>query len=451
MSSYEQLRQKNLADNRRILAELGLVNPFKPLGRVVKKGIKRKAPIDNKPRKKIVVEEDLSNCGSIHGTRRKSARIQGKPVGTEEEWRSVEEEDDEYKPKRIPANRPKFYGAVPGVEIGTVWNYRIDCSRDGIHRPTVAGIHRGEEGAYSVALSGGYDDNIDLGECFTYTGEGGRDLKGTASNPKNLRTAPQSKDQALTNGNLALSRSCENGNPVRVIRGYKLDSPFAPEEGYRYDGIYTVEKFWFTTGLSGFGVWKFALRRCKDQAPPPWDVIQKEDSPKKNKTVSPSTDSAKGDNSSENSPSHKSDENKDIENIEHTESSQIEEAIESTKKKEEVIESTEEKEKSKTSMQAKDTKESEKEISLQEKEHTMESSKEQETTENKESSLKSTKEMADTLKSLIPEEKISQDENNNLGTVEDDAVKKAIPETSDSGIESDASGVESSQASSASV
>lgn len=29
----------------------------------------------------------------------------------------------------------------------------------------------------------------------------------------------------------------ETKNPVRVIRGYKLASPFAPEEGYRYDGM----------------------------------------------------------------------------------------------------------------------------------------------------------------------------------------------------------------------
>lgn len=55
---------------------------------------------------------------------------------------------------------------------------------------------------------------------------------------QNLRTAPQSKDQTLTRGNLALSMSVESKQPVRVIRGYKLDSPFAPEEGYRYDGMY---------------------------------------------------------------------------------------------------------------------------------------------------------------------------------------------------------------------
>ena len=50
---------------------------------------------------------------------------------------------------------------------------RIYCSRDGIHRPTVAGIHGNEdEGCYSLALSGGYEDDLDLGESFTYTGEG---------------------------------------------------------------------------------------------------------------------------------------------------------------------------------------------------------------------------------------------------------------------------------------
>ena len=37
-------------------------------------------------------------------------------------------------------------------------------------------------------------------------------------------------------------------------------------------GLYMVEKYWFTTGLSSHGVYKFALRRCTDQAPPSWEV-----------------------------------------------------------------------------------------------------------------------------------------------------------------------------------
>ena len=49
-------------------------------------------------------------------------------------------------------------------------------------RPTVAGIHGNvDKGCYSIALSGGYEDDLDLGESFTYTGsgecEGGRDYR----------------------------------------------------------------------------------------------------------------------------------------------------------------------------------------------------------------------------------------------------------------------------------
>lgn len=41
--------------------------------------------------------------------------------------------------------------------------------------------------------------SIDLGYAFTYTGSGGRDLKGTKQNPKNLRTAPQTSHQSFDN------------------------------------------------------------------------------------------------------------------------------------------------------------------------------------------------------------------------------------------------------------
>ena len=69
-------------------------------------------------------------------------------------------------------------------------------SESGIHRPHVAGLHgRENEGAYSIVLSGGYDEDTDDGEEFTYSGSGGRDLSG------NKRTAKQSMDQKLTHMN----------------------------------------------------------------------------------------------------------------------------------------------------------------------------------------------------------------------------------------------------------
>lgn len=42
--------------------------------------------------------------------------------------------------------------------------YRAACSTDAVHAPFVAGIAgSATDGAYSVALSGGYDDDVDLG------------------------------------------------------------------------------------------------------------------------------------------------------------------------------------------------------------------------------------------------------------------------------------------------
>jgi E3 ubiquitin-protein ligase UHRF1 len=137
--------------------------------------------------------------------------------------------------KNYDRPNPKTFGEIPGVVNGQWWVTRMEASRDGCHAPTVAGISGNEkEGCWSIALSGGYEDDVDEGYCFTYTGSGGRDLKGTKTNPKNLRTAPQSADQTLTGLNLALKVSCDHGKPIRVIRGFKGHSKWAPTEGYRY-------------------------------------------------------------------------------------------------------------------------------------------------------------------------------------------------------------------------
>lgn len=147
-------------------------------------------------------------------------------------------------------------------------------------RPTVAGISGNpHDGAWSVALSGGYPDDIDLGYAFTYTGCGGRDLKGTKQNPKNLRTAPQTSHQSFDNPlNAALKRSAETRNPVRVIRGYKLQSRYAPLTGYRYDGLYVVEKAWMAKGLTnGLMVCRYAFKRMDHQEPLPQRDLDQDD------------------------------------------------------------------------------------------------------------------------------------------------------------------------------
>ncbi|ELU05907.1 hypothetical protein CAPTEDRAFT_221977 [Capitella teleta] len=177
---------------------------------------------------------------------------------------------------------PNHFGPLPGIHVGSMWKFRVQVSEVGIHRPHVAGIHgREEEGAYSIVLSGGYEDDVDDGEQFTYTGSGGRDLSG------NKRTAEQSCDQVLTRMNKALAKNCSapidskkggdsgkdwrKGKPVRVVRNCKgrKHSKYAPEEGNRYDGIYKVVKYWPEKGQSGFIVWRYLLKR-DDTNPAPW-------------------------------------------------------------------------------------------------------------------------------------------------------------------------------------
>ncbi|SPO29313.1 uncharacterized protein UTRI_06262 [Ustilago trichophora] len=174
---------------------------------------------------------------------------------------------------------PKRFGSIPGIPIGTWWEKRIHCSTDSIHAPTVAGISGDASlGCWSICLSGGYEDDIDSGEFFTYTGSGGRDLKGTKQNPKNLRTAPQSKDQSWDGKNAALKKSVETGKPVRVVRGYKGANEFCPKEGYVYSGLYRVKEAWMEKGASGFMVCRFKFERLAGQdALPTFDHTVEED------------------------------------------------------------------------------------------------------------------------------------------------------------------------------
>ncbi|XP_004688931.1 PREDICTED: E3 ubiquitin-protein ligase UHRF1 [Condylura cristata] len=178
----------------------------------------------------------------------------------------------------VPSNH---YGPIPGIPVGTMWRFRVQVSESGVHRPHVAGIHgRSNDGAYSLVLAGGYEDDVDHGNFFTYTGSGGRDLSG------NKRTAEQSCDQKLTNTNRALALNCSApindrkgaeakdwraGKPVRVVRNVKggKHSKYAPAEGNRYDGIYKVVRYWPEKGKSGFLVWRYLLRRDDDE-PGPW-------------------------------------------------------------------------------------------------------------------------------------------------------------------------------------
>tara|TARA_B000000460_G_C21471956_1_gene372991 strand:+ start:140 stop:1018 length:879 start_codon:yes stop_codon:yes gene_type:complete len=148
-------------------------------------------------------------------------------------------------PKRV-------FGHIDGITEGTKFENRIEVSLSKVHRPAQAGISGSQkEGADSIVVSGGYEDDEDYGDIIIYTGHGGRDQQ----------TGKQVTNQELVRGNLALAINCKEGIPVRVIRGAHKRSEFAPEIGYRYDGLFRVEDYWKEEGRSGFNVWRFRLRK----------------------------------------------------------------------------------------------------------------------------------------------------------------------------------------------
>ena len=106
---------------------------------------------------------------------------------------------------------------------------------------------RQSEGACAIILNGGYEDDRDKLDEIFYTGEGGRD-------PQSLK---QISDQEFVKGNRALQLSHEYNLPVRVIRGFKAEK--GPSIGYRYDGIYFIDKVDYVKGKSGFMVCEFHL------------------------------------------------------------------------------------------------------------------------------------------------------------------------------------------------
>lgn len=144
-----------------------------------------------------------------------------------------------------------------GFKEGFWCKDRKELSKLGLHGPPIAGISGGElEGADSVVLNGGYeDDDIFNGDEVIYTGAGKRDLL----------TRKQVGDQELKGRNKALKLNIERELPVRVIVGSGCESDIAPESGYIYVGLYKVESYWEETGASGYRIYRFKLLKINSE------------------------------------------------------------------------------------------------------------------------------------------------------------------------------------------
>ena len=156
-----------------------------------------------------------------------------------------------------------IFGNIENIDVGQIFENREMLSKARIHGPTMAGIWgRESEGACSIVLSGGYEDDIDELDYIFYTGQGGQDIPG----------GKQVADQEFVRGNKALMLSCKYNLPVRVTRGYQIKN--GPTKGYRYDGLYYVNKFERVKGKSGYYICRFHLSSEKQI-----DILEKEIKP----------------------------------------------------------------------------------------------------------------------------------------------------------------------------
>lgn len=154
------------------------------------------------------------------------------------------------------------FGNPFGIEEGETFKSRAELIEIGLHRYNMHGIDgNGKEGAAAIILSGGYEDDIDLGDEIIYTGHGGNDPN----------TGKQITDQSWESpGNKGLVLSQRKHLPVRVIRSSKHNSKFAPKIGYQYGGLFKVVDHWDDRGKSGFLICRFklvkegALDNCKE-------------------------------------------------------------------------------------------------------------------------------------------------------------------------------------------
>ncbi|KAG9129063.1 hypothetical protein Leryth_016887 [Lithospermum erythrorhizon] len=163
--------------------------------------------------------------------------------------------------KEIRTNKSKKIGHVPGVEVGDIFFFRMELCLVGLHAQSMGGIDymsvkvSADEDpvAVSIVSSGGYEDEGNDGDILIYTGQGGVQ-----------RRDGLMFDQKLERGNLALEKSRQRGNEVRVIRGLK---DFQNPKGkiYIYDGLYKIEDTWAEKNKTGCNIFKYKLVRLPGQ------------------------------------------------------------------------------------------------------------------------------------------------------------------------------------------
>jgi len=152
-------------------------------------------------------------------------------------------------------------GKVLGIKEGQIFNSCLDLSRNSVHQyqnkngksKTAPGIVTDRDGvASSVLLNGGYVDDEDNYDQIIYTGSGGQD-------DRKIQISDQVIEGRQGRNNLGLINAYNLETPLRLIRGYKHKSEYAPSRGYRYDGLFYIKKVWWDQSIHGPVIIRFEL------------------------------------------------------------------------------------------------------------------------------------------------------------------------------------------------
>ncbi|KAL1726010.1 hypothetical protein EV714DRAFT_220162 [Schizophyllum commune] len=155
---------------------------------------------------------------------------------------------------KLPGHDSTIFGHLHRVPHFTIFKGFDEMYASGVHCATQRGIAGSHTGCRSVVLNSGYTGDREAPNEIIMDGEGGR--------KKNSKVHERDQDWGST-GNKALLESWHSGQPVRVCRGSL--TRYGPEEGYRYDGEWTVIDAWQVKAPDGYLRCQFHLVRLPDQ------------------------------------------------------------------------------------------------------------------------------------------------------------------------------------------
>ncbi|GAB2300819.1 hypothetical protein Dimus_034853 [Dionaea muscipula] len=201
-------------------------------------------------------------------------KLQGVKSNEKERRIDLQAKKELIREGKIKSQAPvRVVGAMPGVEVGDEFYYRVELFIIGLHGRLQNGIDYivkdGTKVATCVVATEGYHDDMHQSDTLMYIGEGGFNFNFNFNFMDNKGKRPE--DQKMKGGNLALKNSFIFKSPVRVVRGIKLQGVTAARQiTYVYDGLYDVTRYDYTDKAKGFQghgnmMYQFELRRCPGQ------------------------------------------------------------------------------------------------------------------------------------------------------------------------------------------